>query len=233
MSGIFFYLSRNSDAYARVASEIRKNFNSGKDIVQGPQLNSCKYLRAVIEETMRMSPSTPGHGWREQDKASVAAGEPFVVDGHLIPPGTQVAVSQYSIQHNEAYFPDSFKFMPERWLAQDSSDQDSTANDTKASQQSSPRANRRAFMPFSTGDRACAGKSMAWLEMRLTISKTLWYFDFEQAPGEAGKLGGGREDGPEGRRRVDEFQLKDSIVVDHTGPNLVFRPRGDLWRDME
>lgn len=227
MSGIFFYLSRNVDAYTRLASEIRTTFTLGKDIVQGPQLNGCKYLRAVIEETMRMSPSTVGHAWREQDSASVAAGEAFIVDGHLIPPGTQVAVSQYSIQHNEAYFPDSFKFKPERWLTPEDSDQDPNVKNT-------PTANRGAFIPFSIGDRACAGKPMAWLEMRLAIAKTLWYFDFEQAPGEAGKLGGGREGSTEeGRGRVDEFQLFDSIVLDHHGPNLIFKPRGDFWRDLE
>lgn len=233
MSGIFFYLSRNADSYKRVTSEIRTTFSSGRDIVQGPVLNSCKYLRAVIEETMRMSPSAPGHAWREQDRASVAAGEPFIVDGHLIPPGTQVATSLYSIFHNEAYFPDSYEFRPERWLAPDANKKDSAADRAEAGQQHDFTANRRAFVPFSTGDRACAGKPMAWLEMRLTIAKTLWYFDFERAPGEAGKLGGGREDGPEGRRRVDEFQLKESIIVDHSGPNLVFKPRGNFWRDLE
>lgn len=234
MSGIFFYLSRNPDAYKCVASEIRTEFNSGQDIIQGPRLNNCKYLRAVIEETMRMSPSTLIHAWREQDPASVASGEAFVVDGHLIPPGTQVASSNYCVQHNEAYFPEPFKFRPERWLVPEAGDKDSPTDSAQTSQQNFPTAMRRAFIPFSIGDRACAGKPMAWLEIRLAIAKTLWYFDFQRAPGEAGQLGGGREGAiDEGRERADEFQLYESIVVDHTGPNLVFTPRGDFWRDLE
>jgi hypothetical protein len=32
---------------------------------------------------------------------------------------------------------------------------------------------------------------MAYLEMSLVLAKTLWYFDFVKAPGEAENLGGG------------------------------------------
>lgn len=231
MSGIFFYLSRNPNAYARLASEIRTKFASGGEIRQGSKLSSCTYLRAVIDETMRMSPSTLAPAWREQERTSAAAGEPFIVDGYVIPPGTQVAVSQFTVQHNEEYFPDPFDFRPERWLAPESGD---TQGSPETAEQRDARATmRRAFVPFSTGDRSCAGKSMAYLEMRLAIAKTLWYFDFERAPGEAGELGGGRPGQVDGRGRREEFQLYDSIAVDHKGPNLIFSSRGDGWKELD
>ncbi|KAI7788161.1 cytochrome P450 [Diaporthe eres] len=88
------------------------------------------------------------------------------------------------------------------------------------------------FVAFSIGDRSCAGKSMAYLEMRLTISKTFWYFDFEREPGEAGELGGGWPGSTDSRERRDEFQLYDSIAVDHTGPNVVFLPRGRFYEEL-
>lgn len=105
---MFFYLSRNPKAYARLATEIRTTFTSASEIHQGPLLKRCTYLRAVIDETMRMSPSALTPTWREQEATSVAAGEHFIVDGHDIPPGTQVAISQYSLQHNPKYFPEPF-----------------------------------------------------------------------------------------------------------------------------
>lgn len=74
---------------------------------------------------------------------------------------------------------------------------------------------------------------MGYLEMRLTVAKTLWYFDFERAPGEAGELGGGWPGRTDGRGRRDEFQLYDSIVVDHTGPNLVFLPRDGYCEELD
>lgn len=203
---------------------MRATFASSSEIRRGTQLNSCKYLRAVIEETMRMSPSTLAHAWREQDPASVAAVETLVIDGHIIPPGTQFAVSQYSLQHNDEYFAEPFKFSFDRWLAPE-------AETTE--QRNAQTAMRRAFVPFPIGDRACPGKSMAWLDMKLTIARTLWYFDFEQASGRDGQLGGGWDDGrKDGRGRMDEYQLYDSVVVFHNGPFLGFKPYGGHWKDL-
>lgn len=37
----------------------------------------------------------------------------------------------------------------------------------------------KAFQPFSYGPRDCLGKSLAWAEMRLTLAKLVWHFDWE------------------------------------------------------
>jgi cytochrome P450 len=83
-----------------------------------------------------------------------------------------------------------------------------------------------AFVPFSLGYRGCAGKTMAYMEIKLTIARALWYFDFKVAPGEKGRLGEGGRDGCEkGRERKSEFQLEDTFTSKHDGPNLVFKKR--------
>ncbi|KAK7753336.1 hypothetical protein SLS62_004626 [Diatrype stigma] len=216
MSACFFYLSRNPACYASLAAEIRSTFQSADEIRAGPQLNRCKYLRACIDETLRMSPPSLATLWREQD-ASDDSGAPFVVDGHAIPRGTQVGVSLYSLLHNEEYFPDSFAFKPERWLAMEEESAEM----------------RRAFVPFLIGDRACAGKAMAYMEVSLTLARTLWFFNFEPAPGHAGKVGGGQVGRTDGRGRPGEFQLEDMFVAGHQGPNLVFRERGDHCKELK
>lgn len=199
---------------------MRAAFSSGSQIRQGQQLTSCKYLRAVIDEAMRISPPTPGVMWREKDPLSV---EPLVVDGHLIPPGTFVGVGTYSLMHNPEYFPEPFAFRPQRWLEKD----EETTEEKEA------RATmRRAFIPFALGDRGCAGKAVAYLEMSLTIAKTMWYFDFEKAPGAAGDLGSGRKGAAKGRERQDEYQLYDRFMAEHVGPNLRFWPREQHWEDL-
>ncbi|KAI0146369.1 cytochrome P450 [Xylariaceae sp. FL1272] len=220
MSTVFYYLSRNPSAYARLASEIRATFSSSNEIMQGSRLSSCKYLRAVIDESMRISPPTPGVMWREEDPEST---EPLVVDGHTIPRGTLVGVGLYSLMHNPAYFQEPFSFLPERWL--DSADDTAAEKDKRA-------AMHRAFIPFILGDRACAGKAVAYLELSLTIAKTMWYFDFERPPGDAGEVGGGRLGAALGRNRPGEFQLYDRFMADHQGPNLIFRARDDYWEDL-
>ncbi|KAI0882848.1 cytochrome P450 [Annulohypoxylon maeteangense] len=217
LSALFFYLSRHPTVYARLAAEIRTTF--ANNIIQnGPQLSGCKYLRAVIDETMRMSPPFVGTFWREPHASYT---EPFVVDGHVIPRGIAVGVNPYCVMHNEAYFPEPFAFRPERWLGpEDGAVEEDQARATM----------RAAFAPFALGDTGCLGKAMAYNEMSLVIAKTLWYFDFEKAPGEAGKLGEGVPGNMDGRHRVDEYQLLDLAVADHDGPNLVFKPRGEYWK---
>lgn len=207
-----FYLSRNHTAYTKLAHEIRTSFNAGNDIRLGPKLSGSKYLRATIDETLRISPPAPGTMWRELPSTDK---RPLVIDGHVIPPGVQVGVNNYAILHNQEYFPDPFKFEPDRWLA---SDQGGFTLD--------------AFVPFSIGTRGCAGKAMAYSQTSLVLARVLWYFDFEPAPGPLGKVGEGGPALGEGREREDEFQLYDAASATHDGPILVFKPRGDVIVDL-
>lgn len=220
LSATFFYLSRHPAVYTRLAAEIRSTFNSGRDIQSGAQLSGCKYLRAVIDESLRIAPPLVNTLWREPYNHNAG---PFVVDGQLIPRGTMVGVNPYCLMHNEAYFPEPFEFRPDRWLQPEKETlEDEVARATM----------RKAFMPFAMGDSGCVGKSMAYLETSLTIAKTMWYLDFEQAAGEAGKLGEGEPGRLDGRGRKEEYQLYDITTADHDGPNLVFKPREAYWKDL-
>lgn len=160
-----------------------------------------------------------GIPWRELAKGAddPRRGEPFIVDGHVIPPGTQVGVCTYALHHNEQYFPEPFVFRPERWLVEESGE-------------SGLAKMHSAFAPFSVGPRACAGKTMAYLEASLVVAKTLWFLDFEPAPGKSGDLGAGAPGRATGRERSEEFQLYDIFSSTHDGPNLVFRHRGEFWK---
>jgi hypothetical protein len=48
LAATFFYLSRNRDAYSKVAAEVRTAFKSRYEIRAGTLLNGCVYLRAAI-----------------------------------------------------------------------------------------------------------------------------------------------------------------------------------------
>ncbi|KAI1084850.1 cytochrome P450 [Whalleya microplaca] len=214
ISALFFYLSNNPEAYRKLSDEVRNTFIDATDIRGGPKLASCRYLRACIDETLRMSSPVSGTLWRELDKDEEAKG-PFIVDGYVIPPGTQVGVNIYSIHHNEEYFSEPFAFRPERWLVDDDE----------------LRKMHSAFMAFSAGARGCAGKSMAYLESSLVAAKTLWYFDFEMVPGDM--TGARAPNRRVGKERRNEYQLRDVFTAAHDGPNLVFRPRADECQDFE
>ncbi|OTA62649.1 cytochrome P450 [Hypoxylon sp. EC38] len=214
LSATFFYLSRNKMCYEELAREIRSSFNFGSEIRSGPALAKCHYLRACIDEALRMSPPAPGTLWREQYPDDKNSG-PLIIDGHLIPSKTQVGVNIYTLHHNEEYFPDSFSYKPERWL---------TPTGTQTND---------AFAAFLTGPRGCAGKAMAYLEASLVLAKTLWYFDFEPASGELGKIGMGKNGNRRGRNREGEFQIYDVFTATSDGPYLKFRPRSYYWKDLD
>ncbi|RYP47706.1 hypothetical protein DL768_006296 [Monosporascus sp. mg162] len=212
-----FYLTRHRSVYNRLADEIRSTFTSGADISGGPKLTGCQYLRCCIDEALRMSPPVGGTLWREQQASSKKAGEPLIVDGHVIPPGTQVGVGIYALHHNERYFPAPFAYTPERWLASETSeDQRKLMHD--------------AFAAFSLGPRSCPGKAMAYLEMSLVLAKLIWYFDFAAAPGRLGEVGA-RKSGTVGS--PDEYELHDVFVSNHDGPYLLFQARDNTWRELE
>ncbi|KAI0868254.1 cytochrome P450 [Hypoxylon argillaceum] len=211
MSALFFYLARNPRCYQRLAEEIRATFGTAAEIRNGPKLASCSYLRACFDEALRMSPPTAGTLWRQQVVNRGRQPEPLVVDGHVIPPGTQIGVNIYSIHHNEQYFPRPFTYLPERWLPGCPEYQ---------------TTNRNAFIAFSTGPRGCAGKAMAYLEASLVIAKTLWYFDFEEVASDTQKSKRSEDD------EANEYQLNDIVVSTHDGPWLRFSPRAECKAEL-
>ncbi|KAI0188068.1 cytochrome P450 [Astrocystis sublimbata] len=210
ISAVFFYLARNGTVYEKLATEIRTSFETAAEITS-VALGKCKYLRACIDEALRMSPPAPGILWREQSDSD----QPLIIDGHVIPKGTIVGVNVYSLHHNEDYFPEPFEYRPERWLGDQSPDM--------------KRAMRDAFMPFSTGPRGCAGKTMAYAETGLVVAKILWYFDFQTCAGVKGTIGEGNLGLGPGRERQHEFQIYDVFSSMHEGPYLTFTTRGDHW----
>jgi cytochrome P450 len=208
LASCLFYLCHNARAYERAAAEVRNAFSSTEEIRMGPKMNQCAYLRACIDESMRMSPSAAGTPWRESE-----AGGAFI-DKQFIPEGIEVGTCIYSIHHNPAYYPQPFSFLPERWL----SDEAHKVNQI-------PGLAHAAFNPFSIGPRSCIGKSLAYVELALALAHVLYSFDFRLAVGELGEVGEGRDNAEYGRHRVDEFQLQDHITSAKDGPYVEFRPR--------
>ncbi|KAL1797315.1 hypothetical protein ACET3X_003921 [Alternaria dauci] len=164
MSGAFFYLAHNPTAMQKVCREIREAFTDVEEIVTGPKLSGCSFLRACIDETMRMTPPVAGALPRE-----VLSGG-MDIDGHHIPAGVDVGVPIYAIHHNADYFPQPFDFIPERWLS------DPSANPLHNSLQ----AAQSAYNPFSIGPRGCIGKGLAYVELTVTIARVLFLYDLSR-----------------------------------------------------
>ncbi|KAF1961795.1 cytochrome P450 [Byssothecium circinans] len=214
IAALLFYLSRYPACYKRLANEIRTRFTDGSQISHSA-LSTCAYLRACIDEALRMSPPAPGTLWREIPRSYQ---ERVVVDGHVIPHGVLVGVNIYAIHHNEDYFPDPSNFRPERFL--------SSGRAETLSEKS--QAQHLAFSPFSIGTRGCMGKALAYMEISLVIAKTLWYFDFDEHSEHSDIRTETQTILDSASKESEEFKIHDQLIATHDGPCLLLRPTGKL-----
>jgi cytochrome P450 len=227
LAALFFYLIHNPSVLAQATKEVRAAFTDVEEIVSGPKLTSLVYTRSCIEETLRLSPPVTAHLPRE-----VLAGG-LTIDGHFFPEGTIVGTSAYAIHHNPEYYPEPFAFRPERWIVSTfpSEKGDScTATGSREVTAQDVATAKAAFCAFSLGTRGCVGKSVGYLELILAAARMLWLFDIRKPEG-AASLGPTGEGDPasveEGRRRVDEYQLRDVFLSRREGPMVEFRRRAE------
>jgi cytochrome P450 len=132
------------------------------------------------------------------------------IDGEHVPPGIEVGIASYALHHNEECYPDSFQYLPERWIAVNDSEEE----------KAKVEKTQRAFAGFSIGPRACIGKNMAYVEMMITMARVLFQFDMKLAStmGEGGPSLGW------GRHRRQEMQVKDHFNGQREGPMVEFIP---------
>lgn len=203
LSAALFYLTRHPKCLERVRKEVRDAFagEGVESIRSGAALTGCKYLRACIDEAMRLNPPVPGI----LPRCVLPGG--IEIDGHSLATGVEVAVPIYALHHNPIYFEDPFAYRPDRWLAEDVNEEEIEAR-------------QKAFTPFSMGPRGCIGKNMAYMEMMATMARVLFLFEIRNV----GTAGEGREDGVEGRRRKGEFQVRDCFISEKEGPMIEFLP---------
>lgn len=225
LAAAIFYLVHNPQKLAILATKVRTAFDTVEEIHIGPTLSSVTYLRACIDEAMRLSPSVPGLLPRE-----VLAGG-MEIDGHEIPAGTIVGVPHYALHHNPDYFQRPFDFQPERWLP--GSGPSSTAQSVAVAQS--------AFCPFSIGPRGCIGKGesfnlsrqiydeadgllgMAYAELTTALARVVFMYDMRLAPGTT--LGESSRGAGTEHTQQAEFELKDIFASMKNGPMVQFRSR--------
>ncbi|KAL4905800.1 hypothetical protein BDW74DRAFT_184864 [Aspergillus multicolor] len=208
LAATFFYLTRNPSTYDRVTKEVRSTFPTPGEVCQGPKLSSCVYLRACIQEALRLAPAVSGAMWREvlPGGLSLNMGEDDAKEDVLdIPAGYEIGTGVWSLNHNEQYYPGPFSFRPERWISQESGEE-------------AVRLAKAAYATFSIGPRNCVGKGLAMTEMALAMAAVISRYDFRKADGVDGQIGEGK--GPfEG-----QYQTFYTFTSLKDGPMIQFRP---------
>lgn len=117
------------------------------DIYNQTQLQSCKYLNAVINETLRLHPPVPTGGYRQSPPAGLE------INGIHIPGHVTIVSPRYSLGRLEFCYEQADRWIPERWTTKPEMIKDI-----------------RGFSPFSQGRYNCVGKNLAMIEMRVVIA---------------------------------------------------------------
>lgn len=124
------------------------------------QMNELPFIEACLNETMRLKPIAP--------YMPLEAVKDTVIGDVRVPAGTFIWEIFRHDTTNEKYFPKAEQFNPERWL--EGSDAALASNSAK-----------RISMPFGAGARACPGRYLAMLEMKLAMAMVLGNFVIESA----------------------------------------------------
>lgn len=206
LTSIWYFLGHHPDVLNRLTESIRRSFASAEQISSGHVLTNNAYLKACVDESLRLCPPVPTLLPRE-----VCPGGLNVM-GHHLPQGTVVGVPTYALHHKDGCFDRPFEYDPSRWLAEgEQGVRPGEGNDPEVLARQ-----RAALIPFSVGPRACIGKKVSLLELYATVARVLFDYDLRLQPGTE-HLGVG----PQG-----EYKIRDHFIVGKEGPILQFRYKG-------
>ncbi|KAH7084151.1 cytochrome P450 [Paraphoma chrysanthemicola] len=155
IAATFFYIRQNPQILQKLQHEIRTTFGS-QTPTSSPKLDSCTYLRACVDEALRMAPPGPGVFWRTSSSH-------HVIDGIALPPGTEFGVCIYALHYNNTMFNEPETYKPERMIKTDTAEVSA----------------REGLISFLRGFRACPAQKLAYATILLPIARLVWEFDLD------------------------------------------------------
>ena len=124
-----------------LSSPLRFPMNEGDDLPTPRSIDNLRLLNAVIQETLRLYPPSPG------PQPRVTPATPSTILGYdNIPGNVRISANSYSLHRNAEVYPEPEKWKPERWLEDNKEVVDERY---------------RLFWTFGSGGRMCIGSHFA------------------------------------------------------------------------
>lgn len=145
-----FCLAQHPEIQEKLRAEIVEAVRADNGEIRYETIMNLKYMDAVVNETLRMFPPII--------KVDRRANEDYEIKelGLKINKGVKIRAPIYAIHHEEEFFPDPFKFDPERFMPHNKHN-----------------LIPYTFLPFHTGPRNCIGSRFALLEAKTTLASLL------------------------------------------------------------
>jgi cytochrome P450 len=153
----WYLLAQHPDIEAKLHAELDEVLGGRQPTLEDvPRL---RYTEMVVAEVLRLYPPA----WM----ISRAVREEHEIGGYTVAPDCLVLISPYVVHHDPRYYPDPFKFDPERW--------------TPEAKESRPKF---SYFPFGGGNRICIGESFAWMEAILILATLAQQWRPRLSPGQ-------------------------------------------------
>ncbi|KAJ5628765.1 cytochrome P450 [Penicillium lividum] len=144
----FLHILSNEKIKSRLVHAIDEVMPEAGSLISLQALEKVEYLSACVKESIRVGMAVPGRLPRV-----VPTGDPFVIEGKVVPAGTIVGISTYTMHNSEdAWGPDAREFNPDRWIGTES------------------KGLEQWMCTFSKGARMCLGQNVAPAEITLAFA---------------------------------------------------------------
>lgn len=153
LANVMLHLLRNPEALRKLRDEIDGVLSPDEVVASYDKVKYLPYLRAVLDESMRITPPNSFGLPRRTPRDGHAIAQEF------IPGDTSVSISAWVAHRDETVFPEADRFVPERWLGE-------KGRDLQA-----------GFIPFSTGARGCIGRNISYLEQTVFLASVVHRYD--------------------------------------------------------
>lgn len=157
MTNVMLMLLKNPECMKKLRAEIDDVLDKDEVIAPYEKLKYLPYLRACLDESLRIFPPT-SHGLTRATPP-----EGCTIRGEFVPGSTTVSVSAFVAHRDPNVFPEPESYLPERWLGD-------------AGKELGP-----CFIAFSAGARGCIGRNISYLEQSVVLASMLHRYDFELA----------------------------------------------------
>ncbi|KAG9038187.1 hypothetical protein FRB95_002627 [Tulasnella sp. JGI-2019a] len=158
---VIYLLAMYPSVLARLRQEVLDTIG-GSERPTFDNIKDMKYLRAVINETLRLFPPVP-FNVRESVNDTVFT-DPHTGIKHFIPAKTGCGFSTLALHRSTHWWgPDALEFDPDRWLDERN--------------QKYFLANPFIFIPFLAGPRICLGQQFAYNEISFFLVRFLQQFE--------------------------------------------------------